>query len=417
MARDFLDHGYQAATESESADVVVINTCTVTGRSDAKCRQAIRQSLTQNPESTLIVTGCYSQVSTAEIASIPGVDYVFGVSEKLGLFDFFPGPGKREVPCVRVTDIQERKDEPIRFAGNYTDRTRAFLKIQSGCDRRCSYCIVPLARGPSRSLPVDFILDQADHLIRTGFREVVLTGVHVGDFGKKGSGTSGLPALLRRLVRLDPAVRWRMSSLDPGDLGDELLHTLAEYPSICRHFHVALQSGSDTILKAMNRRHTTGEFREAVARIRDVLGPVGLGTDLITGFPDETDQRFEETRRFVESLPFSYFHVFPFSARGGTPAAGMSGQIPSRVRMERARILRSIGAAKKQAFLESFIGKTTEVLFECRKINGRMGGFTSEYARVEIPFDPQLVNRIARVRIRNMDGQALTGEILPADAT
>jgi threonylcarbamoyladenosine tRNA methylthiotransferase MtaB len=410
MVQEFLDHGYRIAGDSEKADVAVINTCTVTGRSDAKCRQAIRQALVQNPEATLLVTGCYSQVAASEIASLPGVDYVLGVSDKLALFDHFPGPGKRQVPLILVNDVAAQREEAVRPAGDFQDHTRAFLKIQSGCDRRCSYCIVPIARGPSRSLPMDAVLSQASELIRQDFREIVLTGVHVGDFGKDRSARSELPELLRNLVRIDPAVRWRMSSLDPDDIDEELIHTLAGHPSICRHFHVALQSGSDAILRAMNRRHTTGEFRQKVHKIRGILGPVGLGTDIIVGFPGESDALFEETVRFVESLPFSYFHVFPFSPRKGTVAATLSDQIPPKIRTERARVLRAVGVEKKKAFLESFVGKTAEVLFENREQNGRMGGFTSEYARVEIPHDSAFVNRILPAQILKAKQSVLIGK-------
>ena len=411
MAQDFLDHGYTLAGDSESGDVTVINTCTVTGRTDSKCRQAIRQAQRANPDTTVVVTGCYSQVSAAEIQEIPGVDYVIGVNDKLSLFDFFPGPGKRDYPEVQVSEIHNQREEKVHDSGDFRENTRAFLKIQSGCNRRCSYCIVPIARGPSRSLKETEVLAQAKRLIGQGFREIVLTGVHVGDFGKDRQLKSALPDLMIRLLTLSPGVRWRLSSLDPDDLDETLIHVVSDNDQICRHFHMALQSGSETILKAMNRRHTAVDFRKKMNRLTTSLKTVGLGTDIIVGFPGETETLFEETVDFVRSLPFSYFHVFPFSARQGTAAAAMDGQVPPRVRLERARFLRSIGTEKKRHFVESFFGKTVEILFESKQVKGRMGGFSSEYLRVEVPFQRELVNRIVPVHVEGIKGAVARGRV------
>lgn len=411
LTRAFLEHGYAIVPNGEKADVTVINTCTVTGRSDAKCRQAVRSVLRRNPESTVIVTGCYPQVAVQEIEAIPGVDYILGVPDKLALFDHFSGPGKREAPFVRVSMQSLSKSALPHNSGAYPNQTRAFLPIQTGCDRRCAYCIVPLARGPSRSLKDSDVLGHAVQLIRKGYKEIVLTGVHVGEYGKDRSGASELPALLRRLIRLDASVRFRLSSLDPGDLTDELVETVAAHPRICRHFHIAMQSGSDAILRAMNRRHSASELRRKVARMLRILGRTGLGADIITGFPGETDALFQETVDFIRSVPFTYFHVFPFSARKGTAAAGMEGQIPPRIRIERARRLRSIGEDIRRDFMDSFIGKDVSVLFESTKVRNRMRGFSSEYLRVEASYDPHWVNRIVPVRIVRPDKNALTGEI------
>ncbi|NQT27121.1 tRNA (N(6)-L-threonylcarbamoyladenosine(37)-C(2))-methylthiotransferase MtaB [candidate division KSB1 bacterium] len=412
LTRVFLQNGYEVVQADEIADVAVINTCTVTGRSDAKCRQAIRSILRQNPQTTVIVTGCYSQVAASEIEAIPGVDYVLGVPDKLSLFDHFPGPGKREFPFVQVSEQDATGQSLPNQSGDYRDQTRAFLPIQTGCDRSCSYCIVPIARGPSRSLDDADVLRHADQLIQNGYKEIVLTGVHVGDFGKDRSDKSELSGLLRQLVQLDPSVRFRLSSLDPDDLNETLIETIANHPQICRHFHVAMQSGSDSILKSMNRRHTTRELREKVESVLQSLGSVGLGTDIIVGFPGETDALFLETVAFVEFMPFSYFHVFPYSMRKGTAAAEMVDQIPSRIRIERAKQLRTVGAKMKRDFMTSFIDKEVSVLFENKKIKNRISGLSSEYLRVEVPYNPELVNRIVKVKILRSGSNALIGEPL-----
>ena len=405
MIQSFLDHGYRLTSSPESADVVVINTCTVTARADAKCRQEIRHVARVNPAATLIVSGCYPQASAQALAAIPGVDYILGVSEKASLFDHFSGPGKRPFPYVSVGDVREGPERAPTHPGLFPDQTRAYLTIQTGCNRRCSYCIVPLVRGPSRSFSSDFVLASAKTLIDRGFKEIVLTGVHVGDFGKDRSGRSELPDLLRRLVSLDPGVRWRLSSLDPEDLTEELIQAVADLPQVCRHFHVALQSGSDAILAAMGRRHTTDDFRQTLRRLHRVLGPVGLGADLIVGFPGETEALFEETVSLVRSSPFTYLHVFPFSPRPGTKAATLSGQIPPSIRLERARFLRHLGQEKKAEFLASLVGKTLQVLFETILSDGRMNGLSSEYARVVAPAEPEWMNRIVPIEIIRADPQ------------
>jgi len=411
LTRAFVENGYDVVQSGKTADVAVINTCTVTGRTDAKCRQAIRSVLRQNPDATVIVTGCYSQVAATEIEAIPGVDYIIGVPDKLSLFDQFPGPGKRELPFILITDQNASLKSLPGQSGDFRNQTRAFLPIQTGCNRRCAYCIVPIARGPSRSLNPAEVIKHAEQLIQTGYKEIVLTGVHVGDYGKDRSGRSELSSLLRQLVQLASSVRFRLSSLDPDDLDDDLIRTIAEHPRICRHFHVAMQSGSDTILKAMNRRHSTSELKEKVDQVIQALGPVGLGTDIIVGFPGETDDLFQETVEFVKSVPFSYFHVFPFSVRKGTAAAEMADQIPPRVRIERAKVLRAVGVTMKNRFTEFFIGKELSVLFENKKIQNRMGGVSSEYVRVEASFDPALVNRIVPVRIIGSIKNVLFGKI------
>jgi threonylcarbamoyladenosine tRNA methylthiotransferase MtaB len=412
MAEQFLSRGYEILDPDECADVVLIHTCTVTGRSDAKCRQAVHHALDRNPGATVIVAGCYSQVSASSLAEIPGVDYVLGTEDKLRLFESFPGPGKRPSPSISVSPVTRLRNSAPYQAGAFGTHTRAFLKIQGGCSRACAYCIVPLARGPSRSEAPQEVIRNAETLVRSGFREIVITGTHLGDYGREWSRGPRLPELIEQLLEIPRLERLRMSSLDPDEVTGDLVRTVVKHDRICRHFHVSLQSGSDPVLKAMNRPYNTDEFREIIGRLDRLFKKPGLGTDVITGFPGETDALFEETARFVESLPFSYLHVFPFSPRKGTHAESMAQQVPPAVRIERAHVLRGIGARKRRAFTEQWIGETVPVLLEGRNENGRMAGFTSEYLRVEAEGDPSLSNRMVPVRVEALTERGASGIVV-----
>jgi threonylcarbamoyladenosine tRNA methylthiotransferase MtaB len=362
-----------------------------------------------NPAAVVVAAGCYAQVAAGELAAIPGVDYVVGTADKFRLPDLIEGTGKRSVPKIvlsapaapRGPEPEPEPETPEAPASAAGGRTRAFLKIQSGCDRRCSYCIVPDARGPGRSEPADAVLRNAEALIRSGFVEIVVTGTHIGDYGKDlPGGGPDFPELLDRLAGLGGGVRFRLSSLDPDEVSDRLLDTVFRHGRICRHFHVSLQSGSDAVLRLMNRRYDTAAFASIVRAIGGRTGFFGLGTDVITGFPGETEERFRETVRFIESLPFTYLHVFPFSPRRGTPAASMPGAVTPGVRIERSRVLRALGAEKRRAFAGRCVGRTVDVLIEDGgAAPGRRSGFSSEYLRVEAPAGPADVNRIVRVRI------------------
>ena len=297
----------------DAADVAVVNTCTVTGRSDAKCRQAIRHILDLNPRTTLIVTGCYSQSAAGEIAAIQGVDYILGVQEKLDLFHYFPGPGKTADPQISVSSVQDERVLIPHAAGNY-NHTRAMLKIQTGCDHRCTYCIVPSVRGPSRSMSLSEVLNEARQLVKRGFKEIVLTGVHVGEYGKSESEAAGLPRLLKAMLSIESLFRIRLTSLEPENLTDELFETILSSRKICRHFHVSVQSGSPSILDTMGRSSDVKAIQRSIDRLYYYFPNAGLGADIIVGFPGEWDQQFEETRDFLLKNPFSYFHV-PISFR------------------------------------------------------------------------------------------------------
>ena len=407
LVREFEERGYRVASPGEPADVFVINTCTVTGRTDAKCRQTIRQVLRHSPETTVVVTGCYSQVAAEEISRIPGVDYVLGNPEKYDLFSYLQSPGKQSAPVIQVSSVEGQ--DAVSRSGRFIGQTRAFLKIQDGCDRRCAYCIVPFARGPSRSVNPSKIVEQAKDLVDQGFRELVLTGVHIGMYGKEIGDGSSIVRLLENLLRIEGLGRLRLSSLDPEDISSDLLDFVADSEKICRHFHLPLQSGSDTVLKRMRRRYTTLEFRKCVDAICTKLESVGLGGDIIVGFPGETDDEFDETYLFVESLPFTYLHVFPYSVRDGTEAASMTGQVPSRMQLERAKQMRMLGHLKRQEFMKRWIGETVTVLMESKNLDGWMAGLSSEYLRVKMPFDESVVNRMVDVGVDGVLEDAVTG--------
>ncbi len=408
MMQDFREQGYTVVDSNEGADVTVVNTCTVTGRSDAKCRRAIRHALSKNPETTVIVTGCYSQSASQEIRKIDGVDYILGVDEKLDLFSYFPGPGKQDIPSVAVSPVKDRKEISAHSAGDYGEQTRAVLKIQNGCDNFCTYCIVPLVRGPSRSVASGEVLRQAESLVKRGFKEIVLTGVHVGEYGKKGNLPSRLPQLLDSLADIPGLYRIRLSSLEPENVTPELLDAVSRNPKICRHFHLSIQSGSPEILKAMGRRSDLEKIRSALSMVGRQFPDAGLGADIIVGFPGENEDHFKETRTLLQAYPFSYFHVFPFSKRPGTPAAAMK-DVAQKIKLNRAGQLRRLGEEKKNSFRKRWLGRLVEILPENRNDSGWMKGWTSEYLRVEIPFDSSLVNRPVKVRLVNIQGDTVRG--------
>lgn len=409
IAQDFREEGYRVVSEMKHADVVVINSCTVTHRTDAKCRRSIRHVIQVNPDATVIIVGCYAQVDSETIAKIPGVDYVLGTYQKSRLFDYFPRIGKLSHPQITVTPVKQlRKTRGHRI--EHFDQTRAFLKIQDGCSDCCSYCIVPFARGPSRSVPLEEVIEQAERLVANGYREIVLTGVHIGRYGQDFSPCLSLSRLLVRLLNVQGIQRIRLTSLDPGDITDELLEVVSREERCCRHFHIPLQSGSDTILSAMRRKYTTSMFQKKIEKIQAVIGHFGLGMDVIVGFPGETERLFNETVRFIDTLPLSYLHVFPFSVREGTDAAHLPDHSSPFIRAERARQLRDLGQRKRIQFMKKWVGQSVNVLFETRNQMGWMGGFSSEYLRVEIPYQEKLINQWVSVKIQDVMHSSVRGK-------
>jgi len=407
IGKQFLDRGYQLARAGEPADVWVINTCSVTERANRECRQLIRRALRSPGNPYVIVTGCYAQLDPENVASINGVDVVLGAKEKFDLFRYADPSAGKGTPRVHVSEIETVETFGPAFTTEAGSRTRAYLKVQDGCDFNCSFCTIPLARGVSRSQPVDDAVAQARDLVVQGYREIVLTGVNVGDYGK-ASGAS-LLTLLRALEQVKGLERLRVSSIEPNLLTPEIIDAVAESRTLCRHFHIPLQSGTDEVLRAMRRRYTTGQYADLVNAIRERIPDAGIGVDVITGFPGESEAHFDATYRYLCGLPVSYLHVFTYSERPNTPAAAMKGTVEPRVRYQRNDMLRMLGQKKKQAFYEGAVGRLLPVLTEGDVEDGVRFGFTSNYVRVGIPAAACRENEIVQTKITGVSRMVCTG--------
>ncbi|MBI4428182.1 MAG: tRNA (N(6)-L-threonylcarbamoyladenosine(37)-C(2))-methylthiotransferase MtaB [Ignavibacteriales bacterium] len=415
IGRQFVQRGYTPVHIDDHASVVVINTCSVTERADRECRQLVRRALRHSPDAFVIVAGCYAQLRPEEIAAIPGVDLVLGTQEKFDLFKYSLDFVKNRVAEIHVSPIEEIREFSAASSAGFAERTRAFLKIQDGCDYNCAFCTIPLARGGSRSVPVHELLSHVREAVESGYKEVVLTGVNVGDYGRK-IGTS-LLKLLREFARVDGLERIRVSSIEPNLLTDELLDFWVSEPKLCNHFHIPLQSGSDVVLNRMRRRYVRSLYASRVERIKAADARAGIGVDVIVGFPGESDSLFGETHRFLLDLPVSYLHVFSYSERPNTPAATFDGFVEPRVRAERSEKLRELSLRKRRVFHESFIGRIVDVLFEEGRQQGRLTGLTEEYVRVDAYSSRELRNQIIPVRITAASEHGCEGEIVEAQST
>jgi threonylcarbamoyladenosine tRNA methylthiotransferase MtaB len=374
----------------EEADVYVLNSCTVTGKADQECRRLARQVKRRHPRCKVIVAGCYAQTQPEDLAALPEIDGVVGNTAKDSIARWLPELLAGEGSVIRVDAFDRDLDFSAPVIDDFDGRSRAFVKVQDGCDLRCAYCLIWKARGPARSRPVDGVLEQLRVLAGRGFREVVLAGVHLGHYGRDRNGDPGLPGLLRRVVDAFPDLRVRLSSIHPDELDDALLGLLAGHPQLRPHLHISLQSGSDAVLERMNRPYRSVHARDAVARAVDRVPDMGLGADLIVGFPGESEDEFAATVAMVEDLPFSYLHVFRYSPRPGTAAAAMPVVHPETV-SERGRILRRLAGRKKEAFGRSLVGRSREAVVEsvARDPSGRTAelrrGTTDNYAPVLLP--------------------------------
>jgi threonylcarbamoyladenosine tRNA methylthiotransferase MtaB len=407
IGKQFLDRGYEVVEPGQPAEICVINTCSVTARADRECRQIIRRALRTSKRPFVVVTGCYAQLVPEEVASINGVDLVLGAREKFELFRYAGDFAKSTSPSVHVSDIGGVDNFGPAFTTDAGSRTRAYLKVQDGCDFNCSFCTIPLARGGSRSQAVVECLRQAENLVRAGYREIVLTGVNVGDFGKN-SGTS-LESLVQELESVEGLDRIRISSIEPNLLTESLIDRVAKGRTLCKHFHIPLQSGSDDVLRGMRRRYTTAQYRELILSIRRKIPAAGIGVDVITGFPGETETHFAETYAFLNELPVSYLHVFTYSERPRTPAGEMGEQVEPKVRFRRNDMLRILGQKKKQAFYESLVGQTVQVLAEGDVEDGVRSGFTDNYARVGFPHALCGENELISLTITGVRDMVCTG--------
>ena len=402
--------GYKTVDFDEPADVVVVNTCTVTARAEFSDRQMIRRAARVSPDATLVVTGCWAQTSPDEVAALSGVDLVVGNADKDRLADLLEGEGAAR---THVSDIKRARISETAPVARWQGRSRAFLKVQDGCQHRCAFCVVPLARGASRSLDPKVVLDQARLLVEAGHLEIVLTGVDLGHYGADLVPRATLAALLRSLVEI-PGLRWvRLSSLLPAYFTPELIEIVTGSPLVAPHLHIPLQSGAARVLRLMRRPYDARMYRALIERLVAARPGLGLGADVIAGFPGESESDFAETMACVEALPFSYLHVFPYSPRKGTEAVGLGGELDQRTIARRSRGLRELGRAKNDAFRRRLVGSSQDVLvLETReRTTGALVGLTGNYVEVAFDGPDGLMRTLARVRVTGADAARTVGEL------
>ncbi|ALR29180.1 MULTISPECIES: tRNA (N(6)-L-threonylcarbamoyladenosine(37)-C(2))-methylthiotransferase MtaB [Chryseobacterium] len=397
IARQLTDAGYDKVSFDEKANVYVINTCSVTENADRECKLHVKRAMKANPEGLVVIVGCYAQLKPEEISQIEGVDLVLGAKEKFNILSYLDDLEKSENEgIVHSCEIEETDF----FIGSYSigDRTRAFLKVQDGCDYKCTYCTIPLARGISRSDTIENVLKNAKEIAERDIKEIVLTGVNIGDYGKGEFGNKRhehtFLDLISELDKVNGIERIRISSIEPNLLKDESIDLVSKSKSFVPHFHIPLQSGSDDLLKKMKRRYLTKLYKERVIKIREVMPDAAIGVDVIVGFPGETEEKFMETYNFLNELPITYLHVFTYSERENTEAAEMEGIVPIPERKKRNKMLRILSEKKKMAFYQTQLGKTLPVLWEHENKDGKMFGFTENYVRVQKDFDQASVNQI-----------------------
>ena len=417
IARSFEEDGYTRVDFEDPADIYVINTCSVTENADKQFKQIVRKALKTNPKAFLAAVGCYAQLKPEELASVDGVDLVLGAKEKFNITQYIDDLTKNNEGIVHSCEIAETDF----YVGSYSigDRTRAFLKVQDGCDYKCTYCTIPMARGISRSDTIENILANAKKISDKGIKEIVLTGVNIGDYGKGEFGNKKhehtFLELVQALDKVEGIERLRISSIEPNLIKDETIDFIAQSKAFVPHFHIPLQSGSNDILKKMKRRYLRELYVSRVAKIREVMPDACIGVDVIVGFPGETDEHFLETYHFLNELDISYLHVFTYSERDNTEAVLMDGVVPDAVRAKRSKMLRGLSAKKRHAFYESQLGKEKTVLFESDNKQGYIHGFTENYVKVKAPWDPALVNTLHKVRLTKIDADGMVRfEFIPA---
>ncbi|NOQ73973.1 MAG: tRNA (N(6)-L-threonylcarbamoyladenosine(37)-C(2))-methylthiotransferase MtaB [Crocinitomix sp.] len=403
ISRNFESEGYAKVDFTDTPDIFVINTCSVTENADKKCRQVVKRALKINPTAFVTMIGCYAQLKPTEIGGIPGVDLVLGANEKFNILDHVNELEKNDIAKVEAVKIKETKDFVPSFSMG--DRTRSFLKVQDGCDYFCTFCTIPLARGKSRNASLLETVAEAEKIAKTAIKEVVLTGVNIGDFGQGES--ENFFDLVQALDKVEGIERFRISSIEPNLLSNEIIEFVANSKRFVPHFHIPLQSGSDELLKAMRRKYLSGLYIERVAKIKALMPNACIGVDVIVGFPGETEEEFMTTVNFLKDLDISYLHVFTYSERANTTAKKMDNAIPINIRRERSKQLQILSEKKRRAFYETQLGKTGSVLFEGEENGSVMNGFTENYVKVKIPFNPSLINQTVKVKLLNIDSDNL----------
>ena len=405
IARTFQSEGFNRVEFEEKADVYVVNTCSVTENADKRFKSIVSQAYKRNSDAFIVAVGCYAQLKPKSLAAVDGVDLVLGANEKFKITDYLNDLTKNEVSEVHSCDI----DEVDFYVGSYSigDRTRAFLKVQDGCDYKCTYCTIPLARGISRSDTLENVLNNAAEISKKGIKEIVLTGVNIGDYGKGEFGNKKHEHtffdLVSALDDVEGIARVRISSIEPNLLKDHTIDFVSKSKSFVPHFHIPLQSGSDKILKLMRRRYLTDLYVDRISQIKKLMPDACIGVDVIVGFPGESDEDFLDTYEFLSDLNISYLHVFTYSERDNTLAADFEEVVPKKVRSKRSKMLRGLSVKKRRYFYESQIGKSKSVLFEEENKDGYLFGFTENYVKVKYPYNKKLINTINEVNLKDID--------------
>lgn len=407
----FLAKGYKILDFDALADIYIINTCTVTNLGDKKSRQAIRKAKRSNPDSIIVVVGCYAQTAPDEIAKIDGVSLIIGTKDRNKIVELVEGYHYEQGTVNKVSDIMQMRDFEEFGLHDMSGRTRAYLKIQDGCNQFCSYCIIPYARGPIRSRLPEDVIHEVQKLVANGFKEVVLAGIHVASYGKDLDNMD-LLKITQRVHQVEGLQRIRFSSVEPNVLTQDFLRGLSQLPKVCDHMHLSLQSGCDETLKAMNRKYTTKQYYDAVMRLRKYLPNAAITTDVIVGFPGESDEDFNKTCEFVKTIGFSKIHVFPYSAKKGTVAAKQTNQVDAQIKDKRSKIMMKIEECIAMDFLKDNINKTFEVLFEQEIEKGVYEGYTTNYIRVFVASKDNLKNQIKSVKLLEIQNGHVTGEII-----
>lgn len=406
IAKSLKSRGFEITEFGNKTDLTVINTCTVTEQADAKCRQAVRKVLRKSPETYVTVVGCYAQMAVDVIKEIPGVDLIVGNEHKLNIAAHIDSLQKQEIPLIIHSPKISREEFTIESYGLYDNSTRANLKIQDGCNFVCSFCIIPTARGPARSRKREDILREAEKLVELGHQELVLTGVNIGTYNSDGHS---ILSLLNDLEKINSLQRIRISSIEPTTIPKNVIRLMADSEKICKHLHIPLQSGDDRILKLMRRKHNMSEFTHFVEFVEKTVPDVGIGTDVMVGFPSEDDAAFINTKKVLADLPVSYYHVFTYSDRKGTTAYKMDEKVAHDIKKKRTNILIQQGERKKRAFFERFLGQSFPVLFEQKNKAGYWTGYTSNYMQVAMKSDQDLHNQIIEVKIDKIQENQLIG--------
>lgn len=404
ISRQLEGAGFAKKEFTEGADIYVINTCSVTDHADRKCRKVVKEALKHNPHAFVVIIGCYAQLKPQEISAIPGVDLVLGAAEKFNLVKFLSDSFiKRDKAEIYNSNIKETNIFVPGFSMG--DRTRSFMKVQDGCDYFCSFCTIPLARGRSRSQTIEETVKVAKQIAETDVKEIILTGVNLGDFGVQNDET--FFDLVLELDKIEGVDRFRISSIEPNLLSDEIIEFVARSDKFMPHFHIPLQSGSNAILKSMRRKYQRELYAEKVDRIKSLMPHCAIGVDVIVGYPGETEEEFLETYNFINGLDVTYLHVFPYSERSNTTAAKLKGRVHQYIRNERTEMLRILSEKKRQAFYRNYLGSKMDVLFEKQESGGKMYGFTGNYIKVEADYDPLHINEVVNVELSGMNAEGL----------